>query len=481
MARRPAIVERLSLRVRLLLFFAALLVGGWVALGAGVMLALRQAGEGAAQVQPALLTAALVAGFGLSGLIVWVWFLFDENVARAIERLANGMRARAHADVARGIDTAPGRYLGDLAPAADAVAQTLAEARNALVERVARETAELSALNTRLEEVLADLPAGVVLCSADHAIVLYNAAAGALLDGATPPGLGRSIFDHLDEATLRAALNRPDPEGAGAFDCPVAGGGRALSLRIRPRADAEGAGGHVLLLAPPAGGRVAQGRGVEHDFDLAARPRSPALLESRLEDLTYVVFDTETTGLLPSEGDEIVQLAALRIVGGRVRAREVFDMLVNPGRPIPAAATEVHGITAEMVADAPPIAEVARRFHAFAQGAVLVAHNAPFDMEFLRRHEGAIGARFDHPVLDTVLLSAVAFGQLEGHSLDALTDRLGIEIPPEERHTAIGDTRATAAAFLALLRMIRARGIVTFGDALAEVRRHGRLLKDLNG
>ena len=481
MARRPPLVERLSLRLRILLFFAALLLGGWAALGAGVMLALRQAGEGAALVQPALLTAALVAGFALSGLVVWVWFLFDENVARAIERLANGMRARAHADVARTIETAPGRYLGDLAPAADAVTRTLSEARNALAERVARETAELAAVKARLEEVLADLPAGVVVCSADHAIVLYNEAAGALLDGPTPPGLDRSIFAHLDEATLRAILERPEADRAGGIDCPVAGSGRVVRVRIRPRADAAGAGGHVLLLEAPEGGAVAHGRWVEHDFDLAARPRSPALLEALLEDLTYVVFDTETTGLLPSEGDEIVQLAALRIVGGRVRAREVFDMLVNPGRPIPAAATEVHGITAEMVADALPIAEVGRRFHAFAQGAVLVAHNAPFDMEFLRRHEGAIGARFDHPVLDTVLLSAVAFGQLEGHSLDALTDRLGIEIPPEDRHTAIGDTRATAAAVLALMRMIRAKGIVTFGDALAEVRRHGRLLRDLNG
>jgi len=391
------------------------------------------------------------------------------------------MRARAHADVARTIETAPGRYLGDLAPAADAVTRTLSEARNALAERVARETAELAAVTARLEEVLADLPAGVVVCSADHAIVLYNEAAGALLDGPTPPGLDRSIFAHLDEATLRAILARPEADRAGGIDCPVAGSGRVVRVRIRPRADAAGAGGHLLLLEAPEGGAVAQRRGVEHDFDLAARPRSPALLEARLEDLTYVVFDTETTGLLPSEGGEIVQLAALRIVGGRVRAREVFDMLVNPGRPIPAAATEVHGITAEMVADALPIAEVGRRFHAFAQGAVLVAHNAPFDMEFLRRHEGAIGARFDHPVLDTVLLSAVAFGHLEGHSLDALTDRLGIEIPPEDRHTAIGDTRATAAAFLALMRMIRAKGIVTFGDALAEVRRHGRLLRDLNG
>jgi DNA polymerase-3 subunit epsilon len=101
-------------------------------------------------------------------------------------------------------------------------------------------------------------------------------------------------------------------------------------------------------------------------------------------------------------------------------------------------------------------------------------------MEFLRRHEAGIGARFDHPVLDTVLLSAVLFGQQEEHSLDALTARLGITIPQEARHTALGDTVATAEALLKLLPMLRGRGFVTFGDVLTEVRRHGRLLKDLN-
>jgi DNA polymerase-3 subunit epsilon len=220
-------------------------------------------------------------------------------------------------------------------------------------------------------------------------------------------------------------------------------------------------------------------RQVVYDFDLLSRERNAGVLESRLEDLTYVVFDTETTGLTPSS-DEIVQIAAVRVVNGRRVAREVFDTLVDPLRAIPASSTDVHGITEDMVKGAPTILDAGKRFHDFARGAVLVAHNAPFDMEFLRRHERGMGVRFDHPVLDTVLLSAVVYGQLEQHSLDALTARLGITIPEEARHTAIGDTVATADAFLKLLPMLRARGLLTFGDVLAEVRRHGRLLKDLN-
>lgn len=221
-------------------------------------------------------------------------------------------------------------------------------------------------------------------------------------------------------------------------------------------------------------------RAVVYDFDLLSKARNDKVADARLEDLTYVVFDTETTGLLPGQGDEIVQIAAVRIVNGRRVAGEVFDTLVNPRRSIPASSTEVHGITEAMVQDAPDIEEVARAFHKFAEGAVLIAHNAPFDMEFLRRVEPAIGLSFDMPILDTVLLSAVVFGQHETHSLDALTRRIGITIPEEARHTAIGDTIATADAFLKLLPMLQGRGMPTFGAVLAEVRRHGRLLKDLN-
>jgi DNA polymerase III subunit epsilon len=221
-------------------------------------------------------------------------------------------------------------------------------------------------------------------------------------------------------------------------------------------------------------------RAVVYDFDLLSKARNDRVAEARLADLTYVVFDTETTGLLPAQGDEIVQIAAVRIVNGRRVEGEVFDALVNPGRPIPPVSTEVHGITDAMVADAPPVAEVLRRFHKFAEGAVLIAHNAPFDMAFLRRAEPGLGLRFDMPILDTVLLSAVVYGQHDTHSLDALTHRLGITIPEEARHTAIGDTLATADAFLKLMPMLQGRGLDDLwagGDRSPPPR---RLLKDLN-
>jgi DNA polymerase-3 subunit epsilon len=111
---------------------------------------------------------------------------------------------------------------------------------------------------------------------------------------------------------------------------------------------------------------------------------------------------------------------------------------------------------------------------------VIVAHNAPFDMAFLRRHGARMQRQWDHPILDTVLVSAVLFGTTETHTLDALCTRLGVTIPPELRHTAMGDARATAEVLLRMLPMLEAQGVATFGQLLEETRKHGRLLKDMN-
>lgn len=213
--------------------------------------------------------------------------------------------------------------------------------------------------------------------------------------------------------------------------------------------------------------------GVTYDFALARR----GVASSRLADLTCVVFDTETTGLTPQ--DSIVQIAGLRLARGRLTG-ERFETLVNPGRAIPPASTAIHGITDQMVAEAPDLTAALNAFHHFCDDSVLIAHNAPFDMGFLRRASAETGAHFDNRVLDTVLLSAMVWGQSAVHSLDALTERLGIVIPPEARHTAMGDTIATAEAFLRLIPALEAKGIERFEQAIDEARRHRRLIEDAN-
>lgn len=681
------------------LLFAGLAAGLLLALGAGLFVGYRRLGEPGSF--DAFVQVGTIAGFLILGLVAWIWYLFDLNVAKPIDILAGTLRARAHADVKGEADAAIARYLGDLAPAAQAAAESLAETRNALAEAVARETLRLSVEKQRLEALLADVPVGVLLCSSEHQLVFYNGQAVDLIGSSEHgPRLDRTLFDYVREGPIRLAHERlraiGDPEAASDLLCTTVNGARILSARMRlieaqagdrqmpgyvltlrdvtadmaakatreafvselferirrpsaglsaliaalpegaavpgridlalrdevgrlvetvsdlskrgdalrldgwqmslirasdlidsitARIEAEGmtvaraeadplqlrcdAFGLVSLVAriatvlnreglaqvfelvareekdgacirlvwqgptvsvaaleawlkapldeafPEVTGRsvlrdhgtelwpegwngrqslclpvqqarrevrrpVPVTRAVVYDFDLMSRERHASLADARLEALNYVVFDTETTGLLPQQGDEIVQIAALRIVNGRIVEGEVFDTLVNPGRPIPPVSTEVHGITDAMVADAPDVLEALRRFHRFAEGSVLVAHNAPFDIQFLRRREEALGLRFDHPVLDTVLLSAVIFGQHEVHSLDALAHRMGVTIPEESRHTAIGDTIATAEVFTRLVRALQGRELATFGAVLREVRRHARLLKDVN-
>jgi DNA polymerase-3 subunit epsilon len=188
------------------------------------------------------------------------------------------------------------------------------------------------------------------------------------------------------------------------------------------------------------------------------------LAELRLRDVTFVAFDSETTGLTPGEGDRMVSLAAVRIVGGRILTGESFNRFINPGRPIPAESTRFHGITDEMVATKPPLAVVLPQFKAFVGDDVLVAHNAAFDLKFLRMFEIDYGVSFDNAVLDTMLLSSFLDGTAEHQSLDEVCRRYGISIT--ERHTALGDALATAAVLLPMLDALEGKGVHTLGEAL---------------
>ncbi len=201
-----------------------------------------------------------------------------------------------------------------------------------------------------------------------------------------------------------------------------------------------------------------------YDFDLfKSTAQTSSFDDCLLSELSYTVFDTETTGLDPAGGDEIIQVGAVRIVNGKLLRQETFDQLVDPKRNIPALGIPIHGITPNMVVGQPEITLVLPALHAFAQDTVLVAHNAAFDMRCLQVKEEATGVVFDQPVMDTLLLSAVIHPQQESHQLEAIAERFNVNVVG--RHTALGDAMVTAEVFLQLIPLLAEQGILTLGQA----------------
>jgi DNA polymerase-3 subunit epsilon len=287
----------------------------------------------------------------------------------------------------------------------------------------------------------------------------------------------RGSWAYLDLVWTTDATLAANPTGWQAEAMNL--GDRASPLS--PRDVAERHGGELWLEHDRAGGLsffrfllpLAAGRDAElgteerpayYDFDLFAVSDATRALDDRpLDQLAYTVFDTETTGLDPAGGDEIIQMGAVRIVNGKLLRGERFDQLVDPGRSIPEASIPFHGIRPEMVRGQPRIAEVLPAFRAFAADTVLVGHNIAFDMRFLQLKEATTGIRFEQPVLDTLLLASVAQPNEASHALEAIAVRLGVTV--SSRHSAAGDALTTALVFLKLLPLLRQRQVVTLGQA----------------
>ena len=201
-----------------------------------------------------------------------------------------------------------------------------------------------------------------------------------------------------------------------------------------------------------------------YDFDLFRQTEESRALDDRLlTELTFTVFDTETTGLQPSAGDEIIQIGAARIVNGRLLKNETFEQLVDPRRPLVRESVDVHGITEDLLRGQPTIDKVLPFFHEFCEETVLVGHNVAFDMRFLQMKEEGTGVQFHQPVLDTLLLSAVIHPNQESHQLEAIAERLGVNVIG--RHTALGDAIVTGEVFLKMIPLLGEQGIHTLREA----------------
>lgn len=197
---------------------------------------------------------------------------------------------------------------------------------------------------------------------------------------------------------------------------------------------------------------------------LCERSSGSSVLDRPLDSLIYTAFDTETTGMQPGKGDEIIQIGALRVADGQIHADQAFEVLIDPQRPISPESEKIHGITADQVKGKSTICQVLPEFHAFCEGSVLLGHNVAFDIRFLQMKEQITGVVFRQPVLDTLLLSAVAYPNQPHHSLEASMALLGVAT--EHRHSAYSDAIATAQVFLRLVPLLEERGVITLRQAI---------------
>ncbi|MSQ47854.1 MAG: hypothetical protein EXR78_05595 [Deltaproteobacteria bacterium] len=185
-------------------------------------------------------------------------------------------------------------------------------------------------------------------------------------------------------------------------------------------------------------------------------------LHQDLANATFVVVDLETTGLKPGPA-AITEIAAIQVTNGQFAAE--FDALVNPGRKVPMAITQLTGITDDMLRDQPRIDTIFPQLHAFLGSSVVVAHNADFDLRFLNfdAHR-LLSAPLLNPSLCTLKLARRLLPRLRSRSLDAVAAHLGVSCL--NRHRALGDARTTAEIFLILLEQLAAHSVTTVGQLL---------------
>lgn len=190
----------------------------------------------------------------------------------------------------------------------------------------------------------------------------------------------------------------------------------------------------------------------------------------KINEVEFIIFDFETTGLNAFHGDEICEVAGVKFRNGEILDK--FISLVNPIRPISADATAVNGITDEMVKEAPTIETVLPEFIKFIGDRILVAHNASFDLSFFS------AKLFDmklpplpNIILDTLILSRKLYPQYDRHNLPELRRRFQIDL--EDEHRALSDVIATCKLFNIFLENLRRKGTNSLEDIL---RFHGEVL-----
>ncbi|MCR8642628.1 exonuclease domain-containing protein [Paenibacillus sp. N1-5-1-14] len=182
-----------------------------------------------------------------------------------------------------------------------------------------------------------------------------------------------------------------------------------------------------------------------------------------LTDLQTVVFDLETTGFYPRQGDEIISMGAVGIFGRSAQEVDSFHTLVNPNRVIPSHIEELTHITTPMVQNAPTLIEALAQFFEFVKQRTLIAHGSSHDKQFLKMALWKTSrAAFNHRLLDTMWIACKLHPSRHHFTLDDWLTYYGI--PISERHNALADSRMTAKLWSSLLQELYTKRIDTLGD-----------------
>jgi DNA polymerase-3 subunit epsilon len=402
---------------------------------------------------PGIATPAWLPGLLL--VLGWLSLILFHEMARShftlLRRLKSGVEAVAHGQLFPHAIT--GQLEHDRGP--------VGEMARLVSEFATSRHGEVAKPDRRLASVLRAIHDGVVVITGNGLISLVNGPAKRVL-GDQHSAVGGSIYSTVDRESLLAALQLAARAGGKPVQTDLVFlDGMAHPISLLALEEHKGS----VIIFPSD--EMDAGHEVEYALDLHDQPPSAPLPvdATALAELPVVVLDTETTGL-DSQKDAIVSVGAVRCHGRRLYRSTVLDLLVNPGRRIPARSTAVHGITDAMVAIKPEITALLPEIQSFMGGSVVVGHAIGFDLALLGRTFRAAGVEWHSPLrLDILLLAAALSPDEEGFEIDDQAARMGINVTG--RHTALGDSLVTAEIWVHLIAQLERRGIRTLGEARA--------------
>ena len=197
-----------------------------------------------------------------------------------------------------------------------------------------------------------------------------------------------------------------------------------------------------------------------------------------INNCSFVILDTETTGLEASKGDKIISLAALKIRNSLIQENEFLDELINPERDIPWESVKIHHITDEHVRGKPTLPELQSKINLFLKKSILIGHNIEFDKKFI--YQDAANSDLSRRMkkitsIDTIYLTAALYPDLENYDLSYLCEHFNIRTNDQIRHSALGDCWITARLFLHLLNKAKEKNITTASGLLKLCNQGARL------